>query len=194
MWGKLRDYWLARKKRKFRRLSAPEMIYAFEHKGEVLKDTRMGSSTTVVGGENLELADNVFIGQYNFIEASNGMKIGEGCQITNYISILTHSSHNSIRYYGKYYRRHTDLTGYVKGGVEIGMYTFVGPHVTIMPSTKIGKGCIVSAYSFVSGEFPDFSIIAGNPAVVVGSVKERDAEFLKDHPELQEFYNEWISR
>lgn len=172
----------------------PEMIYGYTQKGQYLADTRIGSSTTLVVQENLVLEDNVFIGQYNFIEASNGIKIEEGCQITNYISILTHSSHNSIRYYGKEYRRQRDLKGYVKGAVEIGKYSFIGPHVTIMPNTKIGKGCIVTAYSMVKGDFPDFSIIAGNPAEVIGSTREKDEVFLEEHPELREFYNEWVNR
>lgn len=169
----------------------PKMIYSFKHRDVVLKDTRVGSSTSIVGGENLELADNVFIGQFNFIEASKGMIINEGCQITNFISILTHSSHNSIRYYGKEYRKNSDLKGYVTGKVVIGKYTFVGPHVTIMPGTNIGKGCIISAYSFVKGDFPDFSIIAGNPAVVVGSVRENDEMFINDNPGLKSNYDEW---
>ncbi|MGY8926277.1 MAG: acyltransferase, partial [Flavobacteriales bacterium] len=144
--------------------------------------------------ENLILEDNVFIGQYNFIEASNGITINEGCQITNYISIVSHSSHNSIRYYGKEYRTTKDLKGYVRGSVEIGKYSFIGPHVTIMPNTILGKGCIVSAFSLVKGEFPDFSIIAGNPAKIVGSTLEKDKSFLNNNPELQELYNAWAQK
>ena len=194
MLGKLSRYFEQKKKTKFLKRTSPDMLYGYEQNGVLLKDTRVGSTTTLVGKESLTLEDNVFIGQYNFIEASNRITIREGCQITNYISILTHSSHNSIRYYGKEYRKNTDLKGYVKGTVEIGMYTFVGPHVTIMPNTTIGKGCIVSAYSLLKGDYPDFSIIAGNPATVVGSTKDKDEAFLKDHPELQEYYNDWANR
>lgn len=177
--------------RALKRLS-PQMLYGFNSTvNGYLKDTRIGSTSVLISEEKLDIKDNVFIGQYNFIEASNGICIHEGCQITNYISILTHSSHNSIRYYGKHYRNHKDLVGYVKGPVSIGKYTFVGPHVTIMPGTTIGKGSIVSSYSFLKGEFPDFSIIAGNPAKVVGSTRERDLELLKDDPELMSYYKEW---
>ena len=194
MLNKLLTYLQNRRRSKLLVNVAPDMIYGYNNHGVLLKDTRVGSSTTFVGKENLTLEDNVFIGQYNFVEASNGILIREGCQITNYISILTHSSHNSIRYYGKEYRKNEDLKGYVKGSVEIGMYSFIGPHVTIMPDTKIGKGCIVSAYSMLKGEYPDFSIIAGNPAVVIKSTKEADEHFLNENPELKEYYNEWANR
>lgn len=169
------------------------MIYGVILNGKSLPLTRIGSHTSIVGETNLDLANDVFIGQFNFIEASNGIKISEGCQITNYISILSHSSHQSIRLYGKEYRNHTDLKAYVKGQVEIGKYTFVGPHSTILPNTKIGKGSIVSAYSMVKGDFPDFAIIAGNPAKVVGDTRDKDQEWLEKHPELKKFYDQWAN-
>ncbi|MFL2571151.1 MAG: acyltransferase [Parvicellaceae bacterium] len=167
------------------------MIYGYNCNGILLKDTRVGSTTTLNQKKNLIIEDNVFIGHYNFIEASNGIKIEEGCQITNFISIISHSSHNSIRYYGKKYRAHKDLIGYVKGEVKVGKYTFVGPHTTILPNTKIGKGCLISSYSLVKGEYPDFSIIAGNPAKVIGNTKDKDLKVLKNYPELMQYYNQW---
>jgi carbonic anhydrase/acetyltransferase-like protein (isoleucine patch superfamily) len=127
---------------------------------------------------------------FNFIDASNGITLSEGCQITNYVSVLTHSSHISIRLYGREYKGN-DMIGYVKGSVSIGKFTFIGPHSVIMPGTKIGKGCIVSAYSMVKGEFPDFSIISGNPAKIVGDTRKLDAEFLNQHPELNVHYLSW---
>lgn len=191
MMQKLFKYWRSKRNNKRRMNVRPAMIYAFEHKGKILPDTRVGSSTTIEFPDSLKLDNNVFIGQYNFLEASNGMTIEEGCQITNFVSILTHSSHNAIRYYGKNYRYEIDMKGYVKGNVHIGKYTFIGPHVTIMPGTTIGKGSIVSAYSMVKGDFPDFSIIAGNPAKVIGDTRDKDKDFLKEHPELQTHHDKW---
>jgi len=169
------------------------MVYGYHSADGFLQDTRIGSTTSLVNKSNLLIEDNVFIGQYNFIEASNGIIIREGCQITNYISIISHSSHNSIRYYGKRYRQEKNLKGYVKGQVEIGKYSFIGPHSTILPGTKIGKGCIVSAYSLLKGDYPDFSIVSGNPAVVVGNTKTKDEDFFKSNPELKKFYEEWVN-
>jgi len=173
--------------------SSPVIIYGYTNSEDIfLKDTRVSSSTVIENKTNLIIADNVFVGHHNFIEASNKIFIEEGCQITNYVSILSHSSHISIRLYGKEYRKRTNLKGYVKGAVHIGKFTFVGPHSTIMPNTNIGKGCIVGAFSLVAGDFPDFSIIKGNPAKVVGSTKDMDSEYLKD-PELLKYYSEWAN-
>ena len=176
----------------FDRYKKPTMVYGYRTpSGELLKDTRVSNVTEIESKENLTLGDNVFIGHFNFLEASNGLTIEEGCQVTNYISILTHSSHVSIRLYGSAYRSSNDHEGYVKGQVHIGKYTFIGPHCTIMPNTKIGKGCIVSAHSLVKGEFADYSIIKGNPAQVVGNTKDLDAKYLEDNPGLKEHYEAW---
>jgi acetyltransferase-like isoleucine patch superfamily enzyme len=161
--------------------------------GNKLANTRISNTTYIGNPEKLNCADHVFIGHFNFIDASNGLEIDEGCQITNYVSILTHSSHSSIRLYGRNYQG-SEMIGYLKGSVSIGKYTFVGPHSVIMPGAKIGKGCIVSAYSMVKGDFPDFSIISGNPAKVIGDTRELDEPYLREHPELIQFYSEWANK
>lgn len=186
-------YWNFRQwqtRRKLMRLE-PKMISNYQLNGEIIHFTRVSSSTVISEKAHLKLAGYVFIGHYNFIEASNGIQIDEGVQITNYISILTHSSHVSIRLYGKAYVTENNLIGYKKGAVHIGAYSFIGPHSTIMPGTNIGKGCIVAAYSSVKGDFPDFSIIAGNPAVIVGDTRKMDEPFLMEYPDLQNHYNSW---
>ena len=170
----------------------PRMISGYKNaSGELLKRVRISSSTFIDTPQKLEIEDNVFIGHYNFIEASNGVKIGEGCQLTNFISVTSHSSHISIRLYGNKYCDYTEHKGYVKGSVEIGRYVFIGPHSVIMPGTVIGKGSIVAAFSYVKGKFPDFSIIKGNPAIVVGDTRKIDEKFLEENPELIEFYKKW---
>lgn len=159
-----------------------------------LNNVRISNTTFINAKEKLKLGNHVFIGHYNFIEASNGLTIEEGCQITNFISITTHSSHISIRLYGDEYSNFNDLIGYIKGSVYIGKYTYIGPHSVIMPNTHIGKGSIVAAYSYVKGDFPDFSIIAGNPAKVIGDTRQMDEPFLKENPDLRTFYNKWASQ
>ena len=172
----------------------PKMLLRIKDvNGNIIPDTRIGNTTHIESRENLQLDSHVFIGHYNFLDASNGLSIGEGCQITNYVSLLTHSSHISIRLYGREYRRQKNLKGYIKAPVRIGKYSFIGPHSVIMPGTIIGKGSIVSAFSYVKGEFEDFSIIAGNPAKKVGDTRSMDEPFLQENEELREFYNAWAN-
>ncbi len=167
------------------------MIHGYKRAldGKFLPLTRVSNSTFIDYPHKFEIENNVYIGHHNFIEASNGIKIEEGCQITNFVTITSHSSHDSIRINN---HQTKDKIAYHTGSIEINKYSFIGPYSTIMPNTKIGKGCMVCAYSYLQGEFPDFSIIKGNPAKVVGSVKDRDQEFLNNDPEIIHDYNKWV--
>lgn len=187
--------WLKEKiSNKLSNYSKPLMITIKKHNGKKLENVRISNTTFINAAQNLNLGNHIFIGHYNFIEASNGLNIEEGCQITNYVSITTHSSHVSIRLYGDEYSNFKELTGYVKGPIHIGKYSYIGPHSLIMPNTKIGKGCIIAAYTYVKGDFPDFSIIAGNPAKIVGDTRKLDEPFLQEHPHLRNFYNKWVNQ
>jgi acetyltransferase-like isoleucine patch superfamily enzyme len=173
-------------------IASPRMVMGYlGYDGKNQNLTRISNTTSIVNKKNLQLENNIYIGHYNFIEASNNITIGEGCQISNYVSILTHSSHISIRLYGQHYIDQKSHIGYIAGSVVIGKYTFIGPHTTIMPNTTIGKGSIISAYSMVKGTFPDFAIIAGNPAKQIGDTRDMDKEYLENNSELLQYYNEW---
>jgi acetyltransferase-like isoleucine patch superfamily enzyme len=166
------------------KINRPTMVNGYRNAdGTYRPNTRIGNSTYIDYKQHLKIADYVYIGHHNFIEASNLITIDAGVQITSYCTLTTHSSHDSIRLYGPEYGGQ-EMLGYLRGSIEIGAYTFVGPYSTIMPGTKIGKGCLVSSYSNLKGEYPDFSIISGNPATVVGDTRDRDERFFKQHPEL----------
>ena len=109
------------------------------------------------------------------------MHIGEGVQITNFVSIVTHSSHRSIRLLGRAYTSHTGaMPGYLRAPIEIGAYSFIGPHSTLEAGTQLGVCCLVASHSRVRGVVPDFAIVAGQPAQVVGDVREGDERWLRE--------------
>jgi acetyltransferase-like isoleucine patch superfamily enzyme len=55
--------------------------------------------------------------------------------------------------------------------VKIGYGTFVGVNAVILPGVELGKMCIVGAGAIVTKSAPDFSILGGNPATVIGDVR-----------------------
>jgi len=176
---------------RLRRRLANALLYRIVFGESGRPHTRIAPSTCIEGEAGLDLGDHVFIGQFNFLDATAGLKIGEGVQITNFVSIITHSSHRSIRLLGRKYATHQGVApGYVRTPISIGDFSFIGPHSLIEAGAKIGRGCVVCAYSQVRGEVPDFAIVSGQPAKVIGDVRERDAELLKQHPELAPHYKE----
>ena len=161
--------------------------------GRFLPHTRIAPSTCIEHEDRLQLADHVFIGAFNFIEASDGVTVGEGVQITHHVSIVTHSSHRAMRLLGRAYvdAATQPRPGWIAGPVAIGPYCFIGPHTLIEPGTTLGRGCIVRAGSVLRGDFPEHSVIAGNPATVVGDARDGDARWLAEQPALRDAYEAW---
>lgn len=51
--------------------------------------------------------------------------------------------------------------------IYIGEESWIGINVTILAGTYIGKHCVIGANSVVKGKYPDYCVIAGNPAKVI---------------------------
>jgi acetyltransferase-like isoleucine patch superfamily enzyme len=165
-------------------------------RGALLPHTRISGASVIEHEERLTLGDHVFIGHFNFIDASGGVAIEEGVQIASHCAIVTHSSHRSQRLLGPAYAAWPaaadgERPGWIAGPVRIGAYSFVGPHSLIEANTRIGRGTLVCAGSFVRGDFPDFAILEGRPARVVGDSRRADERALARHPELRALYEAW---
>lgn len=163
-------------------LYRPFMVYGYfdKKKKRFLKNTRISSNAIILHSKNLEIDDNCWIGHHCLIDASGGLTIQEGVQISSLNSILTHSSHISIRLLGRSFleKELNERLGYITAPVIIGSYTFIGSGAIILPGTIIGKGCIIGAGSIVKGKIPDYSLVVGNPAKIIGTVEKFDNHYL----------------
>lgn len=176
----------------WRRLTAPRMLYGWRAaNGTWLAHTRVSNSTRVECPEHLHLADHVYVGHFNLLDASGGLTLEEGVQVTTHCALLTHSSHQSLRLAGRRYWGAEQPPGFVLAATHIGAYTFIGPHSVVAPGSRVGQGVLVRAFSYVSGEVPDFAIVSGQPARVVGDTRAVDQAWLDAHPESRADYEAW---
>ena len=187
--------WLNRLRRRVARWLFFRMLFGEVSQGRRLPHTRISAASCIDHEERLSLGDHVYIGPFNFIEASGGITLEEGVQITNHVSITTHSSHRTMRVLGREYVAWSgERPGWVSAPVHIGAYSFIGPQVLIEAGTRLGRGTLVRAGSVVRGEFPDFAVLGGRPAQVVGDARQRDEALLQRHPELRAHYEAWAGR
>ena len=145
-----------RLRRRLRHAVFFRMLFGEMQRGQPLPGTRISPSTCIEHEDRLTLGDDVFIGHFNFIEASSGVCIGSSTQVTNFISIVSHSTHRSVRVAAR-------LSGApapaadgsqpsdIRAPIEIGPYCFIGPHSVIEAGAVLGKGCLVTAGSRVRG-------------------------------------------
>ena len=63
------------------------------------------------------------------------------------------------------------------GPVNIGDYVFIGPRAIILPGVTIGRGAVVAAGAVVTKDVPDFAIVGGVPAKVIGERKNKSPHY-----------------
>ena len=175
------------------RRNSPRMLYGYMDSSGVWRPkTRISDTASIYRRDRVLIENNVFIGHYTILDGTGGLEIGEGTQISSWAGLFSHSSHVSIRLYGKHYQEVPEgrKKGYRIGPVRTGKYVFVGLGAKILYGTIIGDGALVSPGSIVRGDVEPFAIVAGNPAEVIGDTRDLDSQYLQD-PQLKAWYDEW---
>lgn len=158
-----------------------------------LPGTRISPATCIEHEADLVLEDEVFIGHFNYIEASAGVRIGRGTQVTNFVSMVSHSTHRAVRVAAQLTGAELDVA-VIRAPIAMGERCFIGPHSTIEAGSTLGHGTLVAAHSRVRGVFADFAVLSGSPARQVGDTRRLDAPWLAEHPELRADYERWLAR
>jgi maltose O-acetyltransferase len=64
-------------------------------------------------------------------------------------------------------------TGYIGvGRVDIGRKVYIGAHSLVLPGVTIGDNAIIGAGSVVRRDVREGAIVAGNPAVEIGTLED----------------------
>lgn len=137
-------------------------IWHFSH---VQSNTVIGKNCTL--GQNVNVANNVTIG--NYVKIQNNVSVYEGVTLEDYVfcgpsMVFT----NIMNPRCKYPQRGSEfyLNTLVKEGASI------GANATIVCGHTLGRHCFVGAGSTVSKDVPDYALVVGNPARIVGWVCE----------------------
>lgn len=91
------------------------------------------------------------------LDGRGGIKIGDSVSVSYQVSIITGSHDKDARDF-----REKDLP------IEIGDYAWIGANATILQNVTIGRGAVVCAGAVVVNDVPDYAIVGGVPAKVIG--------------------------
>lgn len=119
---------------------------------------------------NINIGNNVVIGDDSHITCSNIISIGDNVLTGKKITI-TDNAH------GESNRLMLDIAPikrpiFSNGPVIIGEGVWIGEKVTILPNVNIGKNAIIGSNAVVTKDIPENSVAIGVPAKVIKVIKE----------------------
>lgn len=123
----------------------------------ILKTCGRGASLII--GDNVKISGAV-ISSMAHISIGNNVLIGSGVLITDNDA---HPIHPDLRH---------DDNRILKSPIVIEDNVFIGARSIILKGVSIGEGSIIGAGSVVTKNVPKYSIFAGNPARIIGDVRE----------------------
>jgi maltose O-acetyltransferase len=136
---------------------------------------RLLCSRLFVGaGNNINIEKGAFFGTGRKVNIGDNSGIGVDCKLYGVVNIGKNVMMGPVVVFFTATHDHTwvDIPMIEQGFSEekpitIGDDVWIGARSTFLPGVTIGKGVIVGAASVVTKSFPDYTVIAGNPARVV---------------------------
>lgn len=141
-----------------RRLIIPKYFASCGLEVHILNNVRYRGINNLVVGNNVRIGDDVFIQASGGVTLEDDVMLGPGVKIW------------SINHRYDSLERPIWAQGYICDPVVIGKGCWLGANAIVLPGVNLPEGCVVSAGSVVNKkQYPPFSIIAGNPARVIGT-------------------------
>ena len=117
-------------------------------------------------GVGVEIGKNSGLGEFSFLGAAGGIKIGDNVIMGQ--NIRMHAENHNYADSDVLIR----LQGVVHKGIVIEDNCWIGAGVVILDGVTIGQGCVIGANSLVTRNIPANSVAVGSPARVIKSRME----------------------
>jgi acetyltransferase-like isoleucine patch superfamily enzyme len=161
------------------------------------KNVRIARNCTIIGAENISIADNVRIDGYcTIVAAGTGyLELGSYIHIGGYCALLAGEGivmedfsglswgcqllSRSDDFSGRHMTNPTVPSKYTNasgGMIKLCRHVVVGAKTILLPKVILGEGVAVGAHSLVSKDLEDWGIYSGVP---VKRIKERKRDLLQ---------------
>ena len=157
----------------------------------IAADVVLGENVRIIAFVNLygcTIGDNTTIG--TFVEIQRGSVIGSKCKVSSHSFICEGVTiedevfiGHSVTFTNDKIPRATTADGTLQGSQDwqciptlVRRGASIGSGSTILCGITIGEHALIGAGSVVTRDVPPGCIVAGNPARVIGTVKDREVE------------------
>ncbi len=156
-----------------------------------VNDVKMGENVRIfhpdlVNVYGCTIGDESTIGP--FVEIQRGVEIGARCKISSHSFICDGVTiedgvfvGHGVMFINDIYPRATNEDGSLQTADDWELVTTrikkrasLGSNATILAGITIGEGAVIGAGAVVTRDVPDYAIVAGVPAKVIGDVRERE--------------------
>ncbi len=169
--------------RKLRRYAVPSFVvsaYHFFRSGALVS-----WSARVQFSENISFGKGSVVKPFAVVQSSGGaVRFGLDCAISSFDHFSTGEGDIVVGDHVRFAPNCTVVGGTKQvvdrnrlivdqpeiqpNGVVIGDDVLVGAGSVILPASNIGRGAVIGAGSVVNGDIPEYAIVAGAPAKVIG--------------------------
>lgn len=141
------------------------LVYVLEGV-KIARNVHIHMGTQFFKPAGVEIGEGTVIGQNAFLDGRDKLVIGRNVDIAS--DVMIYNSEHDIN---------SEDFQAVNGMVEIGDYVFIGPRAIILQGVKIGRGAVVAAGAVVTKDVPDFVIVGGVPAKVIGERQVKELRY-----------------
>lgn len=121
------------------------------------KGTIVNRNCYIMDPVRLEIGNDSHINRQCTLDARGGLKIGNSVSVSHGVRIMTGGHDiNSVDFQVKY------------SPIKINDYVWIGCGAIVLQGVIIGKGAVVAAGSVVTKDVPEYCVVGGVPAKVIG--------------------------
>lgn len=128
--------------------------------------------------KKLVVGDNCYIDKTVNLALHSSINISDSVVVNSSVSILTGSHDLTSPSWEK-----------IDSPIHISSYCWIASRAIILPGVCLGKGAVVAAGAVVTKDVPEYSIVAGNPAKIIGK-RVRSLDYSPN--EFVSFFECWL--